>query len=69
MITDIWERSRQTYGWRRIRAELADAYGQVVNKKLIQSIMREQSISGLPQRRRGRPNLVNRVTTQDLREP
>jgi putative transposase len=66
VITEIWDRSRQTYGWRRIRAELADAYGQVVNKKLIQSIMRERAISGLPKRRKGRANLVNRVTTQDL---
>ena len=29
VIIEIHLRSRRTYGWRRIRAELADAYGQV----------------------------------------
>ena len=48
------------------RAELADAYGQVVNKKLIRSIMAEAGIAGMPTRRRGRSNLVNRETTVDL---
>ncbi len=32
VIAEIHERSRRTYGWRRVRAELADAYGQQVNK-------------------------------------
>ncbi len=66
VITEIHERSRRTYGWRRIRAELADQYGQQVNKKLIRSIMAELGISGLPARRKARPNLVHRVTTADL---
>jgi len=66
VIRYIWERSRQTYGWRRVQAELADAYEHTANKKLICSIMREQGISGLPRRRRGRPNMVNRATTEDL---
>ncbi len=44
-----------SYGWRRIRAELADAYGQQVNKKLIRSIMADQGISGLPARRKAKP--------------
>jgi hypothetical protein len=34
VIHQIWDQSRQTYGWRRVRAELADAYRQIVNKKL-----------------------------------
>ncbi len=66
VITEIHERSRRTYGWRRIRAELDDAYGQRVNKKLIQQVMRELGIAGLPARRRGKPNLINRATTIDL---
>jgi hypothetical protein len=52
VIAEIRERSRRTYGYRRMRAELADAYGQQVNKKLIQAIMRELGISGLPRRRK-----------------
>jgi transposase InsO family protein len=66
VIIEIYQRSRRSYGWRRIRAELADAYGQQVNKKLIQSIMVELSIAGLPTRRRGKANLINRETTTDL---
>jgi len=66
VIREIHERSRRTYGWRRVRAELDDAYGQRVNKKLIQSIMRELGIAGLPARRRGKQNLINRATTVDL---
>lgn len=34
VILSIHAQSRQTYGMRRMKAELADAYGQVVNKKL-----------------------------------
>ena len=48
VIAEIHERSRRTYGWRRIRAELADAHGQQVNKKLIGLVMADQGISGLP---------------------
>jgi hypothetical protein len=48
VICEIHERSRWTYGWRRIRAELDDAYRQRVNKKLVQSIMRELAITGRP---------------------
>ena len=66
LVLQIHERSRGTYGHRRIRAELLDAYSQSVNKKLIRSIMSERGISGLPRRRRGRPNLMHRATTEDL---
>ncbi len=66
VILEIHARSRRTYGWRRVRAELADAYGQRVNKKLIRAIMIEQGISGLPARRKGKPNPVHRATTEDL---
>jgi len=66
VIAEIHDRSRRTYGWRRIRAELADAYGQRVNHKLIGQIMAELGLSGLPRRRRGKPNRLHRSTTEDL---
>jgi putative transposase len=66
VIVEIHDQSRRTYGWRRIRAELAAAYGQRVNKKLIRAIMAEQAISGLPRHRKGKPNLVHRATSVDL---
>ena len=66
MIAEIHVRSRRTYGWRRIRAELADAYGQRVNKKLIRAIMAEQGISGLPARRKAKPRPAPEATTEDL---
>ena len=66
VITEIHKTSRYSYGSLRIRAELEDVYGQTVNKKLIRSIMDELGIRGLPTRRRAKPNLANRVTTEDL---
>jgi transposase InsO family protein/transposase-like protein len=66
LITEVHARSRGTYGWRRVRAELADAYGQAVNKKLIRAIMAERGLSGLPTRRRAKPNPVHGLTTEDL---
>lgn len=66
VIAEIHVRSRRTYGWRRIRAELADTYGQVVNKKLIRAIMGELAIAGLPNRRRAKLSPAHRATTNDL---
>ncbi len=66
VICQIHAQSRQTYGRRRIKAELADTYGQAVNKKLIISIMRECGLTGLPVRRRRKPNLAHKLTTKDL---
>src|ERR1700694_2710467 len=43
-----------------------DAYGQRDNKKLIQRVMGARGTTGLPARRRGKPNLINRETTVDL---
>lgn len=39
-----------------------------MNKKLIQSIMAEKNISGLPRRRKGRPNKAHQMTVTDLVE-
>jgi transposase InsO family protein len=69
VIAEIHVQSRRTYGWRRMRAELADAYGQRVNKKLIHAVMRELRITGLPAPRRtryGRSRLINREVSVDL---
>ena len=66
VILQVHAASRQTYGMRRIRAELTDAYGQVVNKKLVRSIMRAQGLTGLPVRRRRKPNLAHNFTAEDL---
>ena len=62
----ICETSRWTYGWRRVRAELDDAYGQRVNCKLVGSVMRELGISGLPKRRKHRPNHNHLATSEDF---
>jgi putative transposase len=66
VIIQIWEQSRRTYGWRRVQAELADAYDHVANKKLVRAIMSEQGISGPPKRRKGRRNMINKATSTDL---
>ena len=66
VIRQIHALSRQTYGMRRVTAELADAYGQVVNKKLVRLIMREQGLTGLPIPRRRKPNLPHKLTAEDL---
>ena len=55
VVAEIWERSRRTYGWRRIQAELAEVHDHVANKKLLRAVMREQHISGLPRRNDGLP--------------
>jgi transposase InsO family protein len=65
-IADVHTRSRGTYGMLRIRAALEIEQGIVVNKKLILNIMRELGIQGLPGPKKGRPNLVNVATQEDL---
>ncbi len=66
LIVQIWNDSRQTYGARRARAELADAHAQTVNLKLVRSIMREQAIAGLPTRRRYKRSDSDQYTSSDL---
>jgi putative transposase len=66
LIVQIWNESRQTYGARRVRAELADAHDQNVNLKMVRSIMREQGIAGLPARRRYKRSDANRYTSSDF---
>lgn len=61
-ITEIHQRSRGTYGGRRIRAALLDEFEMNVNLKLVRAIMAEQGLSGLPHPRRRIPNLIPAFT-------
>jgi transposase InsO family protein/transposase-like protein len=65
-ITEIHQRSRGTYGGRRIRAALLGDYDMNVNLKLVRSIMTEHGLSGLPRPRRRIPNLIRVYTPVDL---
>ena len=65
-IADIHARSRGTYGRLRIRAALEIEQGLIVNKKLIARIMGELGIQGLPGPKKGRKNLKNIATCEDL---
>jgi len=66
VIADVHKRSRGTYGMLRIRAALEIEHGIIVNKKLILRIMRELGIQGLPGPKKGRYNLVQMATQDDL---
>ncbi len=65
-ITELHLASRSTYGVRRIRAALFYEHGLIVNRKLIRRLMVEHGLSGLPTRKKGRCNLVNVATSEDL---
>lgn len=65
-ITEIHQRSRGTYGGRRIRAALLADYDMNVNLKLVRSIMGEQGLYGLPHPLRRLPNLIRVNTPADL---
>jgi putative transposase len=67
VIAEIHRQSRRTYGWRRVRAELDNAYGQQVKKKLIQAVMRELGITGLPTGRARESRLLNCPDTSSPR--
>jgi transposase InsO family protein len=65
-ISELHLASCSTYGVRRIRAALFYERGLIVNRKLIRRIMVEQGLHGLPTRKRGRRNLTNVATSEDL---
>ena len=65
-VAEIWERSRRTYGWRRIQAELTEVYDHRASRKLLRSAMREQGICGLPRHKSRRRDLSRVQTTADL---
>ncbi|MFB9781228.1 MULTISPECIES: IS3 family transposase [Rhodococcus erythropolis group] len=64
-IEKIHQRSRGTYGKRRIRAELLDTYEMNVNHKLVSAIMTELGIAGLPRPGKRKPNLLGVETLSD----
>jgi putative transposase len=47
----VHEQSRQTYGYRRVRAELADGRGHVVGRHRVARLMRKAGIAGVTRRR------------------
>jgi putative transposase len=65
-IAKIHQRSRGTYGRRRVRAALLVDYDMNVNLKLVGSIMTEHGLYGLPRPGRRLPNLIRINTPADL---
>ncbi|MFE3281331.1 IS3 family transposase [Nocardia sp. NPDC059239] len=65
-IEEIHCRSRGIYGKRRIRAALLVEHDMIVNLKLVEAIMRERGLSGLPRKRRRKPSLLRLDTPSDL---
>ncbi|MGW5105989.1 DDE-type integrase/transposase/recombinase [Nocardia sp. NPDC004123] len=64
-IEEIHRRSRGIYRKRRIRAALLVEHDMIVNLKLVEAIVRERGLSGLPRRRR-KPSLLGLDTPSDL---
>jgi putative transposase len=65
MIRAVHEESRFSYGSPRVTAELRLGLGLAVNRKRVERLMRENGIQGI-YRRKGRKNLVNAATEEDL---
>jgi putative transposase len=51
LISEIHKRSRGTYGYRRMTAEIRLGLDVEVNHKLVARLMREQGLTGLPRRK------------------
>ena len=64
-IREIHGESRGTYGSPRVAAELRLGMGMEVNRKRVERLMRENGVQGV-YRRRGRKNLVQAATEEDL---
>lgn len=64
-IKEIHAGSRGTYGSPRVHAELVLGRGRHVNRKRVERLMRVAGLQGA-YRRRGRKNLVNAATEEDL---
>jgi putative transposase len=65
LIERVHADSRGSYGSPRVTAELRLGLGVEVNRKRVERLMRQASIQGI-YRRRGRKNLVNAATEEDL---
>lgn len=65
MIRQIHADSRGSYGSPRVHAELTLGLGEEVNRKRVERLMRVAGLQGV-YRRKGRRNLVNQATEEDL---
>lgn len=65
VIHEVHADSRGSYGSPRVHAELTLGLGERVNRKRVERLMREAGLQGA-YRRRGRRNLVNAATEEDL---
>jgi putative transposase len=65
LIEAVHADSRGSYGSPRVAAELRLGLGLEVNRKRVERLMRQAGIQGI-YRRRGRKNLVNAATEEDL---
>lgn len=65
LITEIHAESRGTYRWPRVHAGLVLGLGETVNRKRAARLMRQAGLQGI-HRRKGRKNLVNAATEEDL---
>jgi putative transposase len=65
IIREIHAGSRGSYGSPRVHAELRLGQGMQVNRKRVERLMREAGLQGV-YRRKGRRNLVNAATEEDL---
>jgi putative transposase len=65
LIEQVHAGSRGSYGSPRVTAELRLGPGAEVNRKRVERLMRQAGIQGI-YRRRGRKNLVNAATEEDL---
>jgi putative transposase len=65
VIRVIHAESRSSYGSPRVHAELTLGLGENVNRKRVERLMRQAGLQGV-YRRRGRRNLVNAATEEDL---
>ncbi|TMQ95312.1 hypothetical protein ETD83_22555 [Actinomadura soli] len=65
MIREIHAESRGSYGSPRVHAELTLGLGEQVNRKRVERLMRQAGLQGVYWRR-GRRNLVNAATEEDL---
>ena len=65
LIERVHADSRGSYGSPRVAAELRLGLGVEVNRKRVERLMRQAQIQGI-YRRRGRKNLVNAATEEDL---
>jgi putative transposase len=65
IIREIHAGSRGSYGSPRVHAELRLGEGMAVNRKRVERLMRDEGLQGI-YRRRGRRNLVNAATEEDL---